>query len=153
MTVIFRTDWSFNAEGFRIKYETVCGGKFEDDNGVIMSPFYPKPYDHSRNCMFDIEAPLGKAIALNFTDFDIESDCEYDSLTIYDGPESVASKMIGEYCGEEQPPPALSSLNHLHLVFKTDSSISGRGFKANYSFINAGKHSIESNPYLLYIYF
>lgn len=145
MTVVFHTDWSFNAEGFRIKYETVCGGAFQDNNGVIMSPFYPSPYENSRNCIFDIEAPLGKAIVLNFTDFDIEDDCDFDSLAIYDGPDSIASKEIGNYCGEEQPPPAISSLNHLHLVFKTDSSINGRGFKANYSFIDAGKHSTEFN--------
>lgn len=147
VTVVFHTDWSENAEGFRIKYETVCGGKFEDDNGVIMSPFYPNPYENSRNCVYDIEAPLGKAIVLNFTDFDIENDCDYDSLAIYDGPDSIVSKEIGNYCGEELPPPAISSLNHLHLVFDTDSSISGRGFKANYSFIDAGKYSTELNKY------
>lgn len=117
---------------------SVCGGKFEDDNGVIMSPFYPQPYENSRVCHFDIIAPLGKAIVLNFTDFDIEDDCDFDSLAIYDGSDSTSTQ-IGNYCGEETPPPAISTLNHMHLVFQSDTSISGRGFKANYSFIDAGK--------------
>lgn len=120
----------------------VCGGKFDDNNGVIMSPFYPQPYEHSRECYYDIEAPLGKAIVVNFTDFDIEDDCTFDALEIYDGPDTNSTS-IGTFCGAERPSPAISTLNHMHLVFKTDSSISGRGFKANYSFIDSGNGELQ----------
>lgn len=103
-----------------------------------MSPMYPSHYENSRTCFFDIEAPLGKAITLNFTDFDLEDDCDFDSLSIYDGVDSNSTR-IGEYCGQSVPPTAISTLNHMHLEFKSDSSISGRGFKGNYSFIDASK--------------
>lgn len=115
----------------------VCGGKFEDDNGVITSPWFPKPYEDSKYCAYDIEAPMGKAIVLNFTDFDIEYDCDFDSLTIYDGVDTNSTK-IGTYCGTRMPPAMVSTLNHIHLVFQTDSSNSGPGFRAVYSFIDAG---------------
>ncbi|XP_031624566.1 cubilin homolog [Contarinia nasturtii] len=135
--VVFHTDFSFSDEGFRLKYETVCGGKFEDENGVITSPWYPNPYEDNKNCIYDIQAPLGKSIILNFTAFDIEADCDFDSLSIYDGVDSN-STLIGQYCGSNKPPVAMSTMNHLHLVFSTDSSNQGPGFRAQYSFIDAG---------------
>lgn len=116
----------------------VCGGDFDDENGgIIQSPWYPKPYEHSKVCAFNIIAPLSKAVVLNFTDFDVEDVCDFDSLSIYDGVD-VNSTKIGEYCGTMLPPVATSTQNHLHLLFSTDSSNAGRGFKANYSFIDAG---------------
>lgn len=118
----------------------VCGGKFENDNGFIMSPWYPNHYEDSKTCAYDIEAPLGKAIVLNFTDFDIENDCDFDSLTIYDGV-NANSTLIGRYCGSRKPPVAVSTMNHMHLIFQTDSSTTGPGFKAFYSFVDARKSS------------
>lgn len=114
----------------------MCGGKFQDENGVITSPWFPNPYDDNKVCLYDIEAPLGKSIVLNFTNFDIEADCDFDSLNIYDGVDSNATR-IGTYCGNTKPPTAISTLNHMHMVFSTDSSNSGPGFRATYSFIDA----------------
>lgn len=99
-------------------------------------------YEDNKNCLFDIEAPLGKAIVLNFTDFDIENDCDFDSLTIYDGVDANSTK-IGTYCGTRKPPTAISTLNHMHLIFDTDQSNTGPGFRATYSFIDAGMHRFD----------
>lgn len=118
--------------------DLVCGGKFEDDNGIITSPWFPNPYENNKLCLYDIDAPLGKAIVLNFTDFDVEDDCDYDSLKIYDGADSNATR-IGTYCGTSKPPVATSTLNVLHLVFSSDSSNTRPGFKAHYSFVDTGK--------------
>lgn len=122
----------------------VCGGKYEDDNSVITSPWWPNNYEDNKNCAYDIIAPLGKAIVLNFTDFDIEEDCDFDSLSIYDGVDANSTK-IGMYCGTRMPPSAISTMNHMHLNFQTDSSNNGPGFRANYSFIDAGMFSGELN--------
>ena len=54
---------------------------------------------------------------------------------IYDG-HNVNSSQVGRYCGEQKPPRAVSSYNAMFLVFQSDASISGRGFKANYSLID-----------------
>lgn len=117
----------------------VCGGDYdEEEGGAIQSPWYPRPYEDGKSCAYNIIAPLGKSIVLNFTDFDIEDECDFDSLSLYDGVDSNATK-IGQYCGTAIPPPALSTQNHMHLLFNTDMSISGRGFKANYSFIDSGE--------------
>ncbi|XP_055294887.1 tolloid-like protein 2 [Sitodiplosis mosellana] len=143
--VVFRTDSSRHFGGFHLKYETDCGGKYQDDNGIITSPFYPSPYDEDKNCIYDIEAPLGKAIILNFTNFDIEADCDFDSLRIYDGFDSNAT-LIGTYCGNEKPLPVTSKMNHLHLIFSTDRYDTGQGFKASYTFIDTNCGGFITTP-------
>lgn len=142
--LVFRTDWSSQYAGFRVSYEVLCGGKFEDDNGILTSPYYPRPYQTNQKCEYYIDAPMGKAIELEFSDFDIEDSgydsCDFDSLSIYDGTDSNAT-LLGTYCGRNTPPTAISTYNAMFLIFRTDVSISGRGFKANYSFSDVGKFS------------
>ena len=45
-------------EGTRVKMiisaEYVCGGRFDQDNGVITSPLYPNNYINSEACIYDI---------------------------------------------------------------------------------------------------
>lgn len=52
---------------------------------------------------------------------------------------------MGKYFGTKIPPRQLSSFNYLLLVFHSDSSISGRGFKANYFFVDIGKYITKSS--------
>lgn len=43
------------------------------------------------------------------------------------------STLIGRYCGDQLPPPVLSTHNFLWLRFKSDSSVDAAGFLANYT--------------------
>lgn len=85
---------------------------------------------------------MGKAIILQFTDFDLEPTpsrtCDYDFVEIYDGIKSN-STLVGRYCGEQIPETLVSSSNFIHLIFISDISMGGRGFLANYSFIESSK--------------
>lgn len=143
----FVTDWSNQLEGFELKYSMVCGGVFQNDTGIIKSPGYPRVYDGDQTCIYDIEAPLGKVVALDFIDFDMEAHdgCEFDSLEIYDGHDSNATS-LGMFCSGDKPAPIVSSYNILHLVFQVDASIGGKGFYANYSFIDVDCGGILRNP-------
>ena len=40
--------------------------------------------------------------------------------------------LIGQYCGENRPPPIRSNGNQLYLAFTTDSSVSETGFEATF---------------------
>lgn len=145
----------------------VCGGEFSAPTGYIASPMYPKQYDHSRTCDYLIAAPIGKAITLDFTDMDMEDNsypfCNFDYLSvqfpfvlalltlcwlmqyIYQ-PIQIHSgingngTVLGRFCGETVPPRVVSSHNYMYMQFQSDSSISGRGFKANYSFTDIGMY-------------
>lgn len=44
---------------------------------TVQSPFFPRPYPHSVNCVVDLLAPVGFKIVLNFDYFDLEEEEEY----------------------------------------------------------------------------
>lgn len=139
VTVKFTSDWSSNDEGFQFTYQLLCGGVYTSESESFSSPNYPDPYDGERNCEYDIIAPQGKAIVLTVLDLDIEahSQCEFDYLEVFDGNlgDSNATSR-GRFCGREKPGLITSLFNHLHVHFSSDASINGRGFSANYSFVD-----------------
>lgn len=138
VTVKFTSDWSSSDEGFQFTYQLVCGGIYTAETGFIFSPGYPKPYDAERSCEYDISAPQGKVIVLEFQDLDIEShsQCDFDNLEVFDGFQAENVTSLGRFCGQEKPGIFTSTFNHLHVHFSCDASINGRGFFANYSFVD-----------------
>lgn len=81
---------------------------------------------------------MGKIIVMNVIDLDIEqhSACEFDYLEIFNGPYADNSTRIGRYCGDTKPGLITSKHNVLLIHFTTDPSIFGRGFLANYTFVD-----------------
>lgn len=53
-------------------------------------------------------------------------------MAVYDGQNSFAP-LLGKFCGDVLPPNLLSSTNHMFIVFRTDASVSGIGWRATYS--------------------
>ncbi|XP_022177373.1 cubilin-like [Myzus persicae] len=152
VTIIFKSDFSATAEGFTIKYETLCGGTFTDSKGIIESPFYPNPYPKNKICEYLIAQPVGKAIRLSFLDMEIEDlsypKCLYDSLEIRDGDNENSTK-IALLCGNIDKLPKLpyiSTHNYMWLKFSTDHSNSNKGFRANYSTIDIACGGILKEP-------
>lgn len=119
----------------------VCGGIYTADSGIISSPNYPNNYEGDRNCEYEIRAPMGKVIVLNILDLDIEqhSTCDFDYLEIFNGPFADNSTSLGKFCGDFKPglfTSFTSKHNVLRVHFTTDPSIFGRGFQANYTFVD-----------------
>ncbi|XP_012062648.1 PREDICTED: cubilin [Atta cephalotes] len=141
LVVVFKSDWSYEEEGFILSYETLCGGEFHADTGIIKSPFYPNPYHHSRTCIYEIIQPSDKGIVLTVEDMDIEGrdqNCYYDYVEIFDGDNENATQ-LATLCGDEENmpnTPYYSTHNFMYIKFSTDSNINGRGFKLNYTTIN-----------------
>lgn len=84
---------------------------------------------------------MGNAIVLNILDLDIEqhSACEFDYLEIFSGPYADNSTSLGRFCGDIKPglfTSFRSQHNVLRVHFTTDPSIFGRGFLANYTFVD-----------------
>ncbi|KAG6453574.1 hypothetical protein O3G_MSEX008219 [Manduca sexta] len=139
---IFKSDRSMSSEGFRITFKAVCQLTVQGDSGIIKSPGYPFNYPEDRVCEYVIRAAPGKSIQLKFQDFDIEDNnyynCQYDHVEIRDGP-NVNSTLLGSYCGgpEHTPPVQTSTHNYMYVKFVSDISVSGSGFYANYTTIDA----------------
>ncbi|XP_068152674.1 protein tolkin [Drosophila tropicalis] len=116
--------------------EDACGGVIEYPNGTITSPSFPEMYPVLKECIWEIVAPPKHKISLNFTHFDLEgtshqqSDCGYDSVTIYSKLTENRLKRIGTFCGSAIPPTATSDGNALRVEFHSDKSIQRSGFAA-----------------------
>ena len=63
---------------------------------------------------------------LTFDSFDLEghSSCRYDYVKVSHG--SVEEK----YCGSSKPDPIISSGNTMTVLFHSDQSVNGNGFRA-----------------------
>uniref|UniRef100_A0A3B4AZ75 Transmembrane serine protease 15 n=1 Tax=Periophthalmus magnuspinnatus TaxID=409849 RepID=A0A3B4AZ75_9GOBI len=109
-----------------------CGGPFDlYDNGTFTSPIYPNYYGNKANCLWRLHCDSGKNLQLHFVDFDLEM--FYDTLEIRDGPDPD-STLLDVFTGNKGPAHDIfSSTNQMSLLFLTDSSNSGRGFKANFT--------------------
>uniref|UniRef100_A0A8C6YAA3 CUB and Sushi multiple domains 3 n=1 Tax=Naja naja TaxID=35670 RepID=A0A8C6YAA3_NAJNA len=106
-----------------------CGGNLTGSSGFILSPNFPHPYPHSRDCDWTITVNNDYVISLAFISFSIEPN--YDFLYIYDGPDSN-SPLIGSFQDSKLPERIESSSNSMHLAFRSDGSVSFTGFHLEY---------------------
>ena len=69
-----------------------------------------------------------------FNTFHLEasSSCRYDYVAVYDGQDTLAP-LLGIFCGAVLPPNLRSSSNQLFIVFRTDATVNGIGWRATYS--------------------
>lgn len=91
-------------------------------------------------CDYTVQVARGSSVTLLLTDISMEqsSECSYDYVSIYDGP-NAASKLLGTYCNSEQL-VQLESTSHIVFVrLVTDVSNQGRGFELKF---NASKKCI-----------
>ena len=80
-----------------------------------------------------------QVIQIDFHDIAIENaaDCEYDSITMYDGSHET-SPLIGRICGSRSVSIRRYSRKHIMLVvFKSDHSTQLSGFTATFTAVNA----------------
>uniref|UniRef100_A0A4W3K4R6 CUB domain-containing protein n=1 Tax=Callorhinchus milii TaxID=7868 RepID=A0A4W3K4R6_CALMI len=135
MYLIFMTDNSRSSVGFQIRYETACGGNVTGPAGVILSPNFPQPYPHGKECDWRIKVNPDYVIALIFKSHDplclppplFNMEPSYDFLHIYEGEDSN-SPLIGSFQGSQSPERIESSGNSLFLAFRSDASVSMAGF-------------------------
>ncbi|KAM7390891.1 hypothetical protein PAMA_008881 [Pampus argenteus] len=143
----FVSDTSNEASGFKISFEAhsqACGGFIElndnDPPGYITSPNYPQNYPQNIDCIWVITVPNGEAVQIDFEDeFYIEptASCVYDYLELRDGATSNAD-LISQLCGNTRPSTQHSTGSSMLLRFRTDTSVTHKGFKAKYTIATCG---------------
>nr|XP_039268068.1 cubilin-like [Styela clava] len=144
--VKFSSDDANSGKGFSLTYTasgTGCGGNLqltdEITSGTFSSPDYPSAYPHGADCIWVITCPVGEAIQLDFTTFNLEagSSCLYDYVLVIDGQTSN-DPILGRYCSSSQPPTTKSTGNTMLVRFRTDETISAGGFQATYKIAACG---------------
>ncbi|KAM6953504.1 cubilin [Aplochiton taeniatus] len=136
MLVNFYSDSVVDDDGFLAEYTAIpCGGVFNSTAGTVSSPALAQTdYHHNINCTYHVVVSGNRVVDLKFNTFGLEasSSCRYDYVAVYDG-ENTLAPLLGQFCGNELPPILRSATNHLFIVFKTDGSVSGLGWRATYS--------------------
>lgn len=137
-TITFVTDGSVVSRGFRMHYILhQCGGQITEQT-EIHSPAHPDRYFHNTNCTWTVIAPPGRAVEIkfNYIELEIHRRCRYDFVAVFEGDSLDSSDELGRYCGNQTTtPPVLKSVSNVMTIqFRTDSSVSARGFSATTRF-------------------
>ncbi|XP_056465734.1 deleted in malignant brain tumors 1 protein [Gadus chalcogrammus] len=106
-----------------------CGGSLSI-SGSFSSPGYPGNYHDNSHCVWQLRASNDHKIYLSFTDLQLEDCCSCDYVAVYDGP-SVNSRPLGKLCNNTLN-FFQSSSTYLTVLFRTDGSVTGRGFNAEF---------------------
>ncbi|KAL2302730.1 hypothetical protein Nmel_010177 [Mimus melanotis] len=110
-----------------------CGGLLQGLSGTIQSPGYPSSYPDNSYCVWRIRLrDPARRIELQFTDVELEgSSCTYDAIEVFDGGSPQAWR-LGLVCRDDHR-VFNSSGNQLTVLFRSDGSVTRRGFHAFYS--------------------
>uniref|UniRef100_A0A672L2L1 Metalloendopeptidase n=1 Tax=Sinocyclocheilus grahami TaxID=75366 RepID=A0A672L2L1_SINGR len=110
-----------------------CGGFISKLNSSFTSPGWPQEYPPNKNCVWQLIAPVQYRITLLFDVFEIEGNdvCKYDYVEVHSSL-STDAKLHGKFCGTEKPEAITSQLNSMRVEFKSDNTVSKRGFKAQF---------------------
>ncbi|XP_020615645.1 tolloid-like protein 2 [Orbicella faveolata] len=141
LRIWFYSDKSDAYQGFNGSYisqwEKGCGGALTKHSQSISSPRYPDyPYPNSIQCDWVITMPRGKFIRLEFSDFEVEFNCDgkcwcTDQLEIWEGPEFNDTK-LGSFCVSVQE-LIVSKTNRIRLRFTTNKEGRFKGFFLSYT--------------------
>ncbi|XP_062376025.1 deleted in malignant brain tumors 1 protein-like [Sardina pilchardus] len=107
-----------------------CGGHL-NGSGTFSSPYYPSYYHDNAYCVWSLSAPHGQRILLSFSNLEMERCCDCDYITVHDGP-SVGYNQLGRLCHNSSLDVFHSSSNRMTVRFRSDSSVVGRGFQAQF---------------------
>nr|XP_023655191.1 tolloid-like protein 1 [Paramormyrops kingsleyae] len=128
----FVSDGTVNKAGFAANFlKAACGGLLSKLNGTITTPGWPKEYPPNKNCVWQLVAPAQYRISMQFEFFELEGNevCKYDYVEVRSGLSSD-SKLHGKYCGTDVPEVITSQFNNMRIEFKSDNTVSKKGFKA-----------------------
>ncbi|CAL1529163.1 unnamed protein product [Lymnaea stagnalis] len=136
MYIAFKTDSSVVRPGFKASYTSTtlaCGGTFYSTSGTITSPGYPRNYLDNTLCYWTIIGSANQIVSFRISDLSLETNpsCIYDYVDVYDGA-NTNSPRIGHYCQGIMPITVRSTGNVMYIVFRTDFSVTSRGFTADY---------------------
>uniref|UniRef100_A0A3Q2CBD6 Zgc:154142 n=1 Tax=Cyprinodon variegatus TaxID=28743 RepID=A0A3Q2CBD6_CYPVA len=143
LMVYFDTNERKTDQGFKAHYKAVApeaasqiagaGGFLQGDQGDLMTAGFPEQsYPNGALYQWRITVPEGERVRLTFTSFDLVPDVCGDFVQIYDGHEA-GSTLLGTFCGGSEPKAVESSHNTMVVRFKSDGSLTSKGFQATYT--------------------
>lgn len=92
-------------------------------------------YQNGENCQFLINTGCTGTITLTFSQFQLESCCDY--LYVYNGA-NASAPLLGTYNGTTLPPTLSATSGAMFLRWTTDGSVTYSGFAASWSAVVSG---------------
>lgn len=137
----------------RVRRDYSCGSAqyYNSSSGTIKSHGgYDAGHNYGKDmhCTWTIEAPTGWRVELTAEAFDLQarSDCYYDYLELFDGPDANSTS-LGKYCGQTFNPVS-STGRFLTLVFVTNTGTQASGFKLYFNRTHSLIRSCSNSLYL-----
>ncbi|XP_064478916.1 mannan-binding lectin serine protease 1-like [Ornithodoros turicata] len=160
VTVIFKSDDSYEEKGFLMEYFTdnpqgrvadqSCHDTLTANAGNVTSPNYPLQYPDNSTCWILINVRPGNVIVMRFKEIALEFDetCSFDFVEIFDGP-SEESPLLGKFCGNSQKRVLRSIGNNVLIHFRSDDLLNNRGFLLEYEADDGGIHASSEGACIL----
>ncbi|XP_046577742.1 cubilin-like isoform X2 [Haliotis rubra] len=143
MTIMFHSDLAGSGGGFRLQYSSErlhvsdCGSSMLSASKYswrsLSSPGYPYyNYNNNMYCKWTVFAPVGYKVTVEVEtiSMDYDSSCSNNYVLFTDGYQSYTS-WLGTYCSNVTG-YIVSSRNAMTITFRTDSSITDKGFSLKY---------------------
>lgn len=125
----------------RVHYESVpvdsinlyCQGTvyLSDDSGTISDGSGPNNYSNNVSCKWLITTEQSKHVRISFTEFDTQLDT--DMVLVFNGQKPLQENLIAKFSGPTIPPVITTGSNQVLVWFLSSDSITGSGWKLNYS--------------------
>ncbi|XP_062417015.1 membrane frizzled-related protein isoform X1 [Pungitius pungitius] len=111
---------------------TRCGGVLSDPEGSFSSPNHPGSYPPDLLCVWVIRVAPPSQVQIRVTSLTVEgpSPCLFDWLEVQEQMEQSA--VVTRFCGNVAPPTVNTNSSSVWVTFRSDGSIAGNGFAAQY---------------------
>ncbi|XP_055051757.2 membrane frizzled-related protein [Misgurnus anguillicaudatus] len=120
---------------------TECGGVLMDSEGYFSSPNHPGLYPPNIYCVWMIKVLPPFLVQIHVSSLAIEgpSPCLFDWLEVREETEKMP--VITRFCGNVAPPTVNTNSSIVWVSFRSDGSIGGNGFVAQYHSVLPGQKS------------
>ncbi|XP_059187284.1 membrane frizzled-related protein [Centropristis striata] len=128
--------------------ETRCGGVLTDAEGSFSSPNHPGSYAPNLLCVWVIRVPTPSVVQIHVSSLTVEgpSPCLFDWLEVQQQIEQ--SSVVTRFCGNVAPPTVNTNSSTVWVTFRSDGSIAGSGFTAQYRAILPGQKSCSREEFM-----
>ncbi|XP_066517716.1 membrane frizzled-related protein [Hoplias malabaricus] len=125
-----------------------CGGELTGSEGSISSPNHPGLYPPDSMCVWVIRVSPPFLVQLHISSLAIEgpSPCLFDWLEVREEREQTTS--VSRFCGNVAPPTLNINSSTVWVSFRSDSSIGGIGFIAQYQAILPWQKSCSREEFM-----
>uniref|UniRef100_A0A3Q1F5D0 Membrane frizzled-related protein n=1 Tax=Acanthochromis polyacanthus TaxID=80966 RepID=A0A3Q1F5D0_9TELE len=125
-----------------------CGGVLTDSEGSFSSPNHPGSYPSNSLCVWLIRVPPPSMVQIHVSSLNVEgpSPCLFDWLEVQEQIER--NSVVTRFCGNVAPPTVNTNSSTVWVTFRSDGSIAGNGFTAQYKAVLPGHKSCSREEFM-----